>query len=36
LKKDDESSKVDFHDGTMKKKNSLLSQFEVKLEDLRK
>jgi hypothetical protein len=38
LKKDDESSKVDYPNSTikLKKKNDLLSQFEIKLEELRK
>ncbi len=38
LKKDDESSKVDLPDSTikLKRKNDLLSQFEIKLEELRK
>ena len=38
LKRDDESSKVDLPDSTikLKRKNDLLSQFEIKLEELRK
>jgi hypothetical protein len=38
LKRDDESSKVDLPDSTikMKRKNDLLSQFEIKIEELRK